>query len=210
MARARTDAWLFFGDSVTLGVNDHAVLGGWTSRLVLGARDMGLCRIPPDTLYNLAARRQTAGAVAHRWRGEMASREMPGFAPRLAFCLGVVDVVAPGGGEPVPLETTMGDVAAILEEAVSLAPTLLVAPPPVARAATLAGLRTLRDAQAEVCTRLGVPFADVQDALAASPEYMDDLSDGLHPGPAGCALMARLLLEIPCVREFLRTVPRET
>ena len=70
-------------------------------------------------------------------------------------------------------------------------------------------IASLCEAYVTACARKGHPCADVHAALAASPEYMDDLEDGLHPGPQGAALMARLLAEDPAVRRFFLTAKQE-
>ena len=98
MPRAFTHTWFFFGDSLTLGVNDNRMPGGWVSRLVLLGQEAGLYRFPPATFYNLGARRQSTADLARRWRQEVDCRQMPGMVPHLVFCAGVVDMAAPGGG----------------------------------------------------------------------------------------------------------------
>ena len=184
MPRAFTHTWFFFGDSLTLGVNDNRMPGGWVSRLVLLGQEAGLYRFPPATFYNLGARRQSTADLARRWRQEVDCRQMPGMVPHLVFCAGVVDMAAPGGGQPV-------------------APTLAISPPPVADPTVRRRIAELSAAQAVLCAELGLPFADIHAALAASHSYMDDLSDGLHPGPEGCTVMAETLLTQNTVRDFL-------
>ena len=49
MGRAHTDTWFFFGDSVTLGVNDNVTPGGFVSRLALKGAQKGLYEFPPAT-----------------------------------------------------------------------------------------------------------------------------------------------------------------
>ncbi len=205
MSRAFTHAWFFFGDSLTLGVNDCRMPGGWVSRLALLGREAGLYRLPPATFYNLGARRQSVADLARRWRQEVDCRQMPGLVPRLAFCAGVVDMASPGGGQPAALAKTARILRAMLTEAASLAPTLLISPPPVADAEARRRIESLNEAQAELCAAMALPFADIHATLAASRAYMDDLSDGLHPGPEGCAIMAETLLSQKVVQDFLRT-----
>ncbi|WP_303193202.1 hypothetical protein [uncultured Desulfovibrio sp.] len=65
---SRTPTWFFFGDSLTLGVNDDQMPGGWVSRLAVLGREVGLYGIPRATFYNLGARRQGTADVARRWR----------------------------------------------------------------------------------------------------------------------------------------------
>lgn len=204
MSRAFTHAWFFFGDSLTLGVNDYRMPGGWVSRLALLGREAGLYRIPPATFYNLGARRQSVADLARRWRQEVDCRQMPGLVQRLAFCAGVVDMASPGAGRPTALDKTMHILRAMLSEAASLAPTLLISPPPVADPEVRRRIAGLNAAQAELCAAMGLPFADIHAALAASRPYMDDLSDGLHPGPEGCGIMAEMLLSQRAVQDFLR------
>lgn len=205
MSRALTHAWFFFGDSLTLGVHDCRMPGGWVSRLALLGREAGLYRLPPATFYNLGARRQNVADLACRWRQEVERRQMPGLVQRLAFCAGVVDMASPGGGHSSALAKTMQILRAMLTEAASLAPTLLISPPPVADPDVRRRIAGLNDAQAELCAAMALPFADIHAALAASRPYMDDLSDGLHPGPEGCAIMAEILLSQKVVQDFLRT-----
>ena len=68
MPRAFTHTWFFFGDSLTLGVNDNRMPGGWVSRLVLLGQEAGLYRFPPATFYNLGARRPSTADRARRGR----------------------------------------------------------------------------------------------------------------------------------------------
>lgn len=204
MARAFTHAWFFFGDSLTLGVNDNRMPGGWVSRLALLGQDAGLFRMPPATFYNLGARRQSTADIACRWRQEVDCRQMPGLVPHLAFCAGVVDMAAPGGGQPMAMVKALHAMRKILQTAAPLAPTLVISPPPVADPDTRRRVAELSAAQADLCDEMGLSFADVHAALADARAYMDDLSDGLHPGPEGCTVMAETLLSHSVVREFLR------
>ena len=59
--RSTTETFFFFGDSLTLGVNDNAMPGGWVSRLVLLGSQAGWYDMPPATFYNLGVRRPLAG-----------------------------------------------------------------------------------------------------------------------------------------------------
>lgn len=203
MPQHTTHAWFFFGDSLTQGVNDFLMPGGWVSRLAVLGHEDGLCPIPRATFYNLGARRHGTADIAARWQQEYACRLIPNMAPRLVFCLGVVDMAAPGGGQPTSPENATEALLPLLDAAAALAPTLLISPPPVADAAASQRIAQLCALQAALCQERGVPFAQVHDHLAHTPEYMTDLSDGLHPGPRGCALMAQTLLLQDCVRAFM-------
>ena len=114
-----TPAWFFFGDSLTQGVDDCLMPGGWVSRLAVLAHEAGLCPIPRATFYNLGARRHGTANIASRWRHELESRLIPGLEPRLVFCVGVVDMVAPGGGtaaDPAQAAALLQPVLGVREE----------------------------------------------------------------------------------------------
>ena len=83
--RSTTETFFFFGDSLTLGVNDNAMPGGWVSRLVLLGSQAGWYDMPPATFYNLGVRRHTSTDIAARWQAEVASRQIPGTINHLAF-----------------------------------------------------------------------------------------------------------------------------
>ena len=91
----------------------------------------------------------------------------------------------------------------LLAEAAEVAPTLVISPPPVADAAACARIGQLGKLQQQLCARQGIAFAQVYELLANTPDYMNDLSDGLHPGSQGCDRMAQTLLAQECVRAFM-------
>ena len=199
-----TTAWFFFGDSLTQGVNDTLMPGGWVSRLAALAHQAGLCPIPRATFYNLGARRHSTVKIAARWRSELENRLIPGMVPRLVFCTGVVDMAAPGGGQPADPDMAAAQMDSLLAEAAGVAPVLVISPPPVTDAAANARIGQLGKLQQQLCARRGIAFAQVYDFLASANDYMNDLSDGLHPGSQGCALMAQTLMAQECVRAFMR------
>lgn len=203
MSRDCTHTWFFFGDSLTLGVNDHTMPGGWVSRLALLGRREKLFAYPPATFYNLGARRQTTADVAARFEAEVQARQMPGIVQRLIFCVGVVDIVGPAGAEPGAVQRAAIELEGLLERAKRIAPTLVICPPPVANVEKRQRIARLCAAQLDVCARLGVDYININAALAADPEYMEDLTDGLHPGPTGNVVMAERLLVDARVRSFL-------
>ena len=138
-----TSAWFFFGDSLTQGVNDSLMPGGWVSRLAVMAHEAGLCPIPRATFYNLGARRHSTANIAARWRSELDNRLIPGMFPRLVFCTGVVDMAAPGGGQPADPELAAAQMDKLLAQAAGVAPTMVISPPPVADAAASSRIGTL-------------------------------------------------------------------
>lgn len=198
-----TPAWFFFGDSLTQGVNDCFMPGGWVSRLAVLAHEAGHCPIPRATFYNLGARRHGTANIADRWRQELENRLIPGMKPRIVFCIGVVDMAAPGGGQPADPALTAELLQPVLNEAATAAPTLVISPPPVARAEANARIAHLCELQKKLCAQRGIPFAQVHELLKTNAIYMNDLSDGLHPGPQGCAEMAQTLWTQDCVRAFM-------
>ncbi|MTJ92531.1 MAG: lipolytic enzyme, G-D-S-L [Desulfovibrio sp.] len=198
-----TPAWFFFGDSLTQGVNDAVMPGGWVSRLAVLAHEAGLSPIPRATFYNLGARRHSTADLATRWRSELECRLIPGMVPRLVFCTGVVDMAAPGGGQPAQPQLAAALLDQLLAEAASVAPTLVISPPPVSDAAANARIGQLGKLQQQICAGRSVAFAQVYKILADTADYMDDLSDGLHPGAQGCTRMAQTLLAQECVRAFM-------
>ena len=143
---------------------------------------------------------------SRRWQAEVASRQIPGTINHLAFCPGVVDM---SPAQMRPVDEVCATVMQMLDQASALGPVLLICPPPVKEPAMRQRIASLCEAYVSACARKGHPCADVHAALAASPEYMDDLEDGLHPGPQGAALMARLLAEDPAVRRFFLTAKQE-
>ena len=198
-----TSAWFFFGDSLTQGVNDALMPGGWVSRLAVMASEAGLCPIPRATFYNLGARRHSTAKIAARWRSELENRLIPGMVPRLVFCTGVVDMAAPGGGQPADPELAAAQMDKLLAQAAGVAPTMVISPPPVADAAASDRIWQLGKLQQQLCASRGIAFAQVYELLANTTDYMNDLSDGLHPGSQGCARMAQTLLAQECVRAFM-------
>ena len=198
-----TPAWFFFGDSLTQGVNDCLMPGGWVSRLAVLAHEAGLCPIPRATFYNLGARRHSTANIASRWRQEMETRLIPGLEPRLVFCVGVVDMVVPGGGTPAEPARSAEQLQTVLDQAATAAPTLVISPPPVAEPQANARIAHLCALQKKLCAQRDIPYAQVHELLITNTVYMDDLKDGLHPGPQGCAQMAQTLMTLECVRAFM-------
>ncbi len=197
MGRDHTDTWFFFGDSVTLGVNDTEQPGGWVSRLaLLGARH-GTCALPPATFYNLGARKQRLAQIAARFEQEYQTRIIPGICSRLAFCAGTVDIL--GGAEPLSLTD---ELTRLLGRARSIAPTLFICPPPVAPETARQGLKNYGLLAADVCHGLNVPCINLFDELMDNG-FTDLLSDAVHPGPQGNALLAERLFARPEMKTFL-------
>ena len=197
MGRDHTDTWFFFGDSVTLGVNDSAMPGGWVSRLALKGAARGCYEYPPATFYNLGARRQKLADVAARYEAEYTARLMPGIRPRFAFCTGTVDALQ--GADP---QSTVESLASLLARARDIAPILFICPPPLADEQASVRLGSYATLAQEVCRKLNVPCANLFSELM-SRGFAGMLTDGIHPGPEGNDLFASLLMNKPETVAFL-------
>lgn len=196
--------FFFFGDSLTLGVNDTAIPGGWVSRFALQAAAQRLLTVPPDTLYNLGARRHSSREIRARWRAELENRVFAGVEPRLVFCFGVSDTVIFDGRPVLPVEESLANARAILTGAMDKTKEmLLISAPPVADAEHRARIGQLNAAYAALCAELTVPYVSLFPALEHSDVYMGDLNDGIHPGPDGCTFFAEQLLAAPAMQVLL-------
>lgn len=200
MSRTMTETWFFYGDSLTLAVNDDSMQGGWVGRLALMGSRAGFYALPPATFYNLGVRRHTVFDVKARWKQEWDARQLPGIVPHVAFCAGVVDMV-PADGKPV--SEVCAAMADMLDEAAALAPVLLISVPPVANAEVRTRIEALNAAYGAMCAQKGLAWADIYTELCTSDVYMDSLRDGTHAAPEGCAFMAERLFALPQVRAFL-------
>ena len=189
----------FFGDSVTLGVND-APAGGWVARLAGKAAEAGPA-VPPDTFYNMGVRRNSSRMILDRWEAEFRARVMEGVPSYILFCFGTVDMAAPKGFPNIPVGESAANAREILLKAGELGTTALVSAPPVTDAEHCQRLDALCTAYASICRSIGVPFVDIFHPLLKM-NYVADLSDGVHPGPAGNDMIASLLLKAPELTEW--------
>ena len=186
-----------FGESTVNGTGDPDHLG-WVGRAVAGRREV--------TLYNLGIRRETSEDLAARWRGEAELRRSDQEPLRLLFSFGCNDCMPdPARGIRVPPDAAEAAAGRILGEAVSLAPTLMVGPPPIADAEARERVRSLNRRLAAAAGRAEVPFIDVFAALEASPAWMTEILewDGVHPGAAGYAAYAAAVVSDPAWGRFL-------
>lgn len=197
MGRDKTDTWFFFGDSVTLGVNDTECLGGFVSRLALLGAQKGLYELPPATFYNLGARRQKIAQIYDRFEAEYTARLMPGICSRLAFCTGTVDTLS--GTAHADVEN---ELSKLLGKAKTIAPTLFICPPPAREEAVNQKLKLFNMLAQGICSSINVPCVNIFDELLEKglPSL---ITDAVHPGPDGNALIARTLFDMPAVRTFL-------
>lgn len=192
--------FFFFGDSVTLGVNDITT-GGWVSRFAGKAAKKGL-QVPPDTFYNLGVRRNSSRLISARWESEFKVRSMEGTASYFLFCFGTVDMAAPKGTPNVPLGESAAHARDILKKARGYGQVLLLSAPPVKDEAHNQRLEALCTAFASVCSSEDIPFVDIFHPLQEKG-YVSDLGDGIHPGATGNEMIAELLLENETIRKWL-------
>ena len=194
--------FFFFGDSITLGVND-TLAGGWIGRFAgLASQRAGLS-VPPSTFYNLGVRKHSSLQIRERWASEYRSRVNDATVPYLIFCFGTVDMAAPNGNVAVPMQESTQNAQAILSEAQMEAPVLMMGPPPVKNPDHLERLNKLNETYAGLCLDLGVAYLDLLKGLPAV--YVADLDDGLHPGKTGNMLIAEQLLNAPIVQGWIRS-----
>ncbi|SRR5579875_406393 len=190
----------FFGDSFVNGQGDPDALG-WVGRVCAAAMGRG----HDVTMYNGGIRGDTSADVRVRWHDE-AMRRLPAEHGRgLVFAFGVNDCMSVSGRSRVEAAQTVANARQILAEAKTLAPTLMVGPPPVGEAAINERLRDLDAALTVLCREFGVPFLDVFDPLQASAAWMGEVSagDGAHPGRAGYRALAELVDRWPPWRAWL-------
>ena len=193
--------FFFFGDSVTLGVND-AQAGGWVARFA-GLAGQGGLNVPPDTFYNMGVRKNSSRAILARWEAEYQARAMEGAPAHFLFCCGTVDMAAPNSRPNVPVGESAANVREMLQKASELGRVLLVSAPPVKDDEHDQRLEALCTAYAAIARAVGVPFVDIYHPLKEAG-YVDDLADGVHPGPEGNAMIARLLAENEAVQAWYR------
>lgn len=193
--------FFFFGDSLTLGVNDRTMLG-WTGRF---AATLDL-PVPPTTFYNMGVRKQTSQAVLSRWKEDVQRRELPESDVRLMFSFGVVDMAAPQGEPILPVEQSAKNLETLLEEATSmyLADAIRVLSPfPVAQEAHSGRIAHLNEVYAQVCANQGVDYVDIYSHLVVNRAYINDLSDGIHPSGNGCTIIAEYLHMSPSIKRWI-------
>ena len=179
---------VFVGASLVAGVGDPKGQG-WVSRVVGRTHH-------PDlelTAYNLGVRGNTSADVLGRWKQEAEPRWRGRGEKRLVVSVGTSDAM---GG--VTLARHRLNLANILDDAASAGiGTFVVSPPPTDDDEVNAKLDVLVDAQADVCSRRGVPFVDCFAPLLGHDQWQSDLASSRpahHPGQAGYGLIAWLVL----------------
>lgn len=179
---------VFIGDSLVAGLGDPKGQG-WVSRVVGRTQH-------PDvelTAYNLGVRGDTSADTLGRWKVECPPRWAGRAERRLVVATGAEDVA-----RGVSLARHRLNLANILDDAASGGiGTFVVGPTPSADEARNARIETLVEAQADVCSRRGVPFVDCYAPLAGHDQWRSELAASRvpdHPGQAGYGLIAWLVL----------------
>lgn len=178
----------FVGDSFVQGYGDPD-MRGWVGRVCADTAALG----HDLTVFNLGIRGQTSGQIATRWHPEAELRLSPRpYAQRgLVFSFGANDVA-----QGVGLAQSQACTEAILEQARTLAPILLIGPAPIADTpAADSQLQALCGMMAACAGRLGIAYLPIFAALRQNPTWMDEAlaADGAHPAAGGYAALADLV-----------------
>jgi lysophospholipase L1-like esterase len=184
----------FFGDSFVNGTGDNDCQG-WVGRLCAAERRGGA----DITLYNLGIRRDTSDDIRARWRREADARLPSGVGGRLVFSFGLNDCADDehGVGPRVPPMQTVDNATAILRDASSWLPTLMVGPLPVTESRRRNDqVIALSEQLQRVCERLRVPFySTVRFAEIAYRTWRMEAAagDGIHPNGESYAALAEAI-----------------
>jgi lysophospholipase L1-like esterase len=186
---------MFFGDSHTVGVGDEEGLG-WTGRVFAAAMDAGI----PTTTYNLGVGGETSADVASRWRAEARPRlpraDAEGDA-RVVLAFGVNDVTLDDRNRRCSQEQSLLSLEEVLLGAQGLGlRRFVVGPAPIDDDDANDRIAELSYAYRMLCARHRVPFVPLVDELRDNEVWRGSIAagDGSHPGAAGYAEVARLVL----------------
>lgn len=186
---------MFFGDSHTVGVGDEEGLG-WTGRVVAAAMEEGI----PVTSYNLGVGGETSADVAGRWRAEARPR-LPRSPeegdPRVILAFGVNDVSLEDEARRRTREQSLLSLEEVLLGAQGLGlRRFVVGPAPIDEEAENERIAELSYAYRMLCARHRVPFVPLVEELRDNEVWRREIAagDGAHPGAAGYAEIARLVL----------------
>ena len=195
---------MFFGDSHTVGVGDEEGLG-WTGRVVAAAMEEGI----PTTSYNLGVRGETSADVAGRWRAEARPRLPDEGDPRVVLAFGANDVSLEDLDRRCTEEQSLLSLEEVLLGALGLGlRRFVVGPAPMDGDATNDRIAELSYAYRILCARHRVPFVPLVEELRDNEVWRREIAagDGAHPGAAGYAEIARLVLAAGWL-DWLRSGP---
>ncbi len=174
------------GGALAVGVGDPKAQG-WVTR-VMGrsrAEDLRL------TAYNLAVVGDTVASVLQRATREAPERWAAHAERKLVVSVGLEDARA---GTTIARHRL--GLANVLDTSASSGVSgFVIGPAPTGNAQFDERLASYAEAQADVCSRRGVPFVDCLTPLRTYDQWLTDLEagDGL-PGQAGYGLIAWLVL----------------
>jgi acyl-CoA thioesterase-1 len=183
---------MFFGDSHTVGAGDEEALG-WVGRVVAAAWAERI----PVTSYNLGVRGETSGEVAARWRAEARPRMPDEGDPRVVLAFGANDVSLRDGRPRCSREQSLLSLEEVLLGAQGLGlRRFVVGPAAVDDEAANDEIGELSYAYRILCARHRVPFVPLVEELRDNQTWRREIADrdGAHPGAAGYAEVARLVL----------------
>jgi acyl-CoA thioesterase I len=183
---------MFFGDSHTVGVGDEEGLG-WTGRVFAAAIEADI----PTTSYNLGVRGETSADVAARWRAEARPRLPDEGDPRVVLAFGVNDVSLDDEDRRCNREQSLLSLEEVLLGAQALGlRRFVVGPAAIDDEAANDRIAELSYAYRMRCARHRVPFVPLVEDLRDNEVWRRGLAagDGAHPGAAGYAEIARLVL----------------
>jgi lysophospholipase L1-like esterase len=180
----------FVGDSFVNGTGDPEYVG-WTGRVCIAARQAGYAL----TSYNLGVRRDTSTDIAARWRDECVRRLPSSCDGRIVFSFGVNDTTLEQGIRRVSPEQSLCNAREMLSTSISLYPTLMVGPPPIADAEQNRRTYHLAEQLRLVAEEGGVPYLEVFSPLEQSATWMHEVAllDGAHPQAQGYTELAWLV-----------------
>ncbi len=180
----------FVGDSFVNGTGDPDYLG-WTGRVCRASRQAG----SDITAYNLGVRRDTSTDIAARWYDECKRRFPASCDSRVVFSFGANDTTVEQGTQRVSLEQSLSTTREMLSTSLSVYPTLMVSPLPVADPDHNRRTQHLAEQFRLVAAEVGVPYFDVFRTLERSATWMHEVAvlDGAHPQAHGYAELASLV-----------------
>ncbi|WP_380175097.1 GDSL-type esterase/lipase family protein [Kineococcus sp. DHX-1] len=182
----------FVGDSFVAGAGDPEHLG-WVGRVAAAGHADGR----PLTSYDLGVRRGTSGDVLARWRTECTPRLPTDCRAGVVVSFGVNGTTLEEGRPRTAPERCAAHLEALLRQSREPGwPVLVVGPPAVDDEAQNDRTAVVDAAFTDVCSRLGVPYVGVLPALRAHALWRAEVraGDGAHPGAAGHATLAALVL----------------
>ena len=186
----------FIGDSFVNGTGDDTCLG-WVGRVCAASRQRGV----DLTCYNLGIRRDTSADILARWKREAACRLLPEHDGRLVFSFGANDCCLTDDGSRVrvPPAESLANARAILAEAQSWLPTLMVGPIIVGDPDADARVASLSAGYASLCAALTIPYLEVFHLAAASETWRREIAagDGAHPNAAGYGIISAAVAQWP-------------